>query len=77
MFANREVPEPLLLALVKVFEIVPPMVDTNLDKGARKRRGQTYFGMSVGSFIIPAMKGLVNDEFEIRVKDPDPLAVFP
>ncbi len=28
---------------VKVFELIPPMVDTNLDKGARKARGQTVF----------------------------------
>ena len=31
---------------VKVFEMIPPMVDTNLDKGARKARGQTYFGLT-------------------------------
>ncbi|HTY90683.1 MAG TPA: SDR family NAD(P)-dependent oxidoreductase, partial [Methanocella sp.] len=30
---------------VKVFELIPPMVDTNLDKGARRARGQTYFGI--------------------------------
>jgi uncharacterized oxidoreductase len=55
---------------VRVFELIPPMVDTNLDKGARKARGQTYFGMSTAEFIVPVMKALENDEFEIRVQDP-------
>ena len=56
---------------VKVFELIPPMVDTNLDKGARKARGQTYFGMSTAAFIVPAMKSFTNDEYEIRVQDPN------
>ena len=47
------------------------MVDTNLDKGARKARGQTYFGMSTAAFIVPAMKSFTNDEYEIRVQDPN------
>ena len=55
---------------VKVFELIPPMVDTNLDKGARKARGQTYFGLTTDEFIIPAMKAFENDEYEIRVQDP-------
>jgi uncharacterized oxidoreductase len=55
---------------VKVFELIPPMVDTNLDKGARKARGQTYFGLTTAEFIIPAMKAFENDEYEIRVQDP-------
>lgn len=55
---------------VKVFELIPPMVDTDLDKGARKARGQTYFGLTTTEFIIPAMKSLENDEYEIRVQDP-------
>ena len=55
---------------VKVFELIPPMVDTNLDKGARKARGQTYFGLTTAEFILPAMKSFANDEYEIRVQDP-------
>lgn len=55
---------------VKVFEMIPPMVDTDLDKGARKARGQTYFGLTTKEFIIPAMKSFENDEYEIRVQDP-------
>ncbi|MGA7628038.1 SDR family oxidoreductase [Methanoregula sp.] len=56
---------------VRVFEMIPPMVDTNLDKGARKARGQTHFGMSPADFIVPAMRSFANDEYEIRVRDPN------
>ena len=55
---------------VKVFELIPPMVDTNLDKGARKARGQTYFGLTTAEFILPVMKSFANDDYEIRVQDP-------
>jgi uncharacterized oxidoreductase len=55
---------------VKVFELIPPMVDTNLDKGARKARGQKYFGIKTEEFVQPAMKAFESDEYEIRVIDP-------
>jgi uncharacterized oxidoreductase len=55
---------------VKVFELIPPMVDTNLDNGARKARGQTYFGITTIEFVQPAMKAFEVDEYEIRVIDP-------
>ena len=55
---------------VKVFELIPPMVDTNLDNGARKARGQTYFGITTTEFVQPAMKAFESDEYEIRVTDP-------
>jgi uncharacterized oxidoreductase len=55
---------------VKVFELIPPMVDTNLDKGARKARGQTYFGITTDELIQPAVKAFEADEYEIRVTDP-------
>ena len=56
---------------VKVFELIPPMVDTNLDKGARKARGQTYFGITTAELVPHAMKAFETDEFEIRVSDPN------
>ena len=56
---------------VKVFELIPPMVATNLDKGARKARGQTYFGITTAELIAPAMKAFEKDEYEIRVTDPN------
>lgn len=52
---------------VKVFELIPPMVDTNLDKDERKARGQTYFGITTIEFVQPAMKAFESDEYEIRV----------
>jgi uncharacterized oxidoreductase len=55
---------------VKVFELIPPMVDTNLDKGARKTRGQTYFGITTDELVQPAMKAFELDEYEIHVIDP-------
>lgn len=54
---------------VKVFELIPPMVDTNLDKGARKARGQTYFGITTDELIQSAIKAFEADEYEIRVTD--------
>ncbi|HEY3421938.1 MAG TPA: SDR family NAD(P)-dependent oxidoreductase [Methanocellaceae archaeon] len=56
---------------VKVFELIPPMVDTNLDKGARKARGQTYFGITTAELVPHAMKAFETDEYEIRVTDPN------
>jgi uncharacterized oxidoreductase len=56
---------------VRVFELIPPMVDTNLDKGARKARGQTYFGITTDELIQPAMKAFELDEYEIRVMTQD------
>lgn len=56
---------------VKVFELIPPMVDTNLDKGARKARGQTYFGITTDELVEPALKAFETDEYEIHVIDPE------
>jgi hypothetical protein len=46
------------------------MVDTNLDKGVRKARGQTYFGITTDELVQPVMKAFEADEYEIRVIDP-------
>jgi len=61
---------------VKVFELIPPMVDTNLDKGARKARGQTYFGITTVELIPLTMKAFESDEYEIRVTDPKLAAIM-
>jgi uncharacterized oxidoreductase len=55
---------------VKVFELIPPMVDTDLDQGARKARGQTYFGITAAELVQPVMKAFETDEYEICVTDP-------
>ena len=51
---------------VKVFEAIPTIVDTDLDKGARKARGETYLGITTSEYIKPVMKAFENDQYEIR-----------
>ena len=55
---------------VRVFELIPPMADTNLDKGSRKARGMTYFGIPAAAVARPALQAFARDEYEIRVTDP-------
>ena len=43
---------------VKVFELIPPMVDTNLDKGARKARGTDIFRHHHGRIDRSGHEGL-------------------
>ncbi len=52
---------------IKVFEIIPPTVDTELDKGARNRRGQQYGGIPPSEIADAAMKALEKDEYEAAV----------
>jgi uncharacterized oxidoreductase len=52
---------------VKVFEIVPPTVDTELDKGARDRRGQTDRGIQPAIVAKTTLQAMKNDEFELAV----------
>jgi uncharacterized oxidoreductase len=52
---------------VKVFEIIPPIVDTDLDKGERKARGQVNRGIppeEVAKASLPALKA---DVYEIAI----------
>ncbi len=51
----------------KVFEIIPPTVDTELDKGARERRGTKYRGISPSEVAGATMKALEKDEYEVAV----------
>ena len=52
---------------IKVFEIVPPTVDTELDKGARDERGQEDKGIQPEAVAAAAVQALGKDEFEIAV----------
>jgi uncharacterized oxidoreductase len=52
---------------IKVFEIIPPTVDTELDRGARNRRGQQYRGIPPSEIADAAMKALGEDEYEAAV----------
>jgi uncharacterized oxidoreductase len=52
---------------IKVFEIIPPTVDTDLDRGARADRRQEYRGIPPMEVAEAALAGIARDEFEIAV----------
>jgi uncharacterized oxidoreductase len=52
---------------IKIFEVSPPVVDTDLDKGARDQRGQTNKGLKPEVVATETLKGLSNDNYNIPV----------
>lgn len=50
---------------IKVFEVVPPGVDTELNLEGRAKRGNYKTGLTPEEFVSAFMKGLENDIFEI------------
>ncbi len=52
---------------IKVFEFIPPIVDTELDQGARDKRYQADRGIKPREFVGPAMNALNKDIFEAAV----------
>jgi uncharacterized oxidoreductase len=52
---------------VKVFEVIPPTVNTELDRGARAKRGQKDLGIPAGQAADEIVKGLEEDRPEIAV----------
>ena len=46
---------------VKVIEIVPPMVDTDLNKGGRNAAHVKFRGISVSEYMLTIVNGLKND----------------
>ncbi len=52
---------------IKVFEIIPPTVDTELDKGARARRGQKDRGIKPDEVASAALPALAADQYELAV----------
>jgi uncharacterized oxidoreductase len=52
---------------IRVFEVIPPTVNTELDKGARARRGQTDRGIPAEVVAKATLAGLEKDESEIAV----------
>ncbi len=52
---------------VKVFEVIPPTVDTQLDKGTRDLRNMTYRGIPPADVATAMMKSLREDEYECLV----------
>ncbi|MGA2625226.1 MAG: SDR family oxidoreductase [Bacteroidota bacterium] len=52
---------------IKVFEIIPPTVDTELDQGARARRGQSDRGIKPEEVALATIQGLHKDECELAI----------
>ena len=50
---------------IKVFEVVPPAVDTELNPEGRAKRGNFKANLTPEEFVASVMKGLKNDVFEI------------
>ncbi len=52
---------------IKVFEILPPMVDTELDGGDRDHRETRDRGMNADEFARQAIESIHNDEYEAAI----------
>jgi uncharacterized oxidoreductase len=50
---------------IKVFEVVPPAVDTELNPEGRAKRSNFRVDLKPGEFVAAVMKGIANDTFEI------------
>jgi uncharacterized oxidoreductase len=50
---------------IKVFEVVPPAVDTDLNPQGRATRGGYKANLTSTEFVAAVMKGIANDVFEI------------
>jgi uncharacterized oxidoreductase len=52
---------------IKVYEIIPPSVDTELGHDRREDKNQSHGGIPVSEFIEGAITALKNDEYEAAV----------
>jgi uncharacterized oxidoreductase len=52
---------------IKVFEVIPPTVDTELDKGARAQRRQEDRGMPPVEVASATLNALENDRYEVTI----------
>ena len=50
---------------IRVFEVVPPAVDTELNEEGRAKRGNFKVDLKPAEFVASVMKGFENDVFEI------------
>jgi uncharacterized oxidoreductase len=57
--------EQLAMVGIRVFEVVPPAVDTGLNPGGRARRGNFKANLGPKEFVATVMEGLRNDVAEI------------
>jgi len=54
---------------IKVFEIAPPAVDTELGQDRRTDKAQSHGGMAIEPFLDAAMAALSSDRFEAPIGD--------
>lgn len=59
---------------IKVFEVIPPIVDTELDRGSRARRGMENRGISPSEVAEAVLHGLESDKYEIAIGDAEKLS---
>ncbi len=52
---------------VKVFDVAPPLVKTDLDNGAREKRGQKQKGISPEQVAKETLQGIAKDNYKINV----------
>jgi len=52
---------------IRVFEIIPPIVDTELDRGAREERKQEDRGIPPFEVTKVVLKALENNEYEVAI----------
>ncbi|HEY3420481.1 MAG TPA: SDR family NAD(P)-dependent oxidoreductase [Methanomassiliicoccales archaeon] len=52
---------------VKVFEIIPPIVDTDLDQGQRNARGQTNRGIPPSEVAKATLQAFGSDVYELAI----------
>jgi len=52
---------------IKVYEIIPPMVDTDLGKGTTEEGEQEFKGIPPSQVAAAVLTGMANDEYEIAV----------
>ena len=52
---------------IKVFEVIPPTTDTELDRGARDRRDQVDRGIQPDIVAKAAIEAMAKNEFEVAV----------
>jgi uncharacterized oxidoreductase len=57
--------QQLLKVGIKVFEVVPPAVDTELNPEGRAKRGKYKVDLKPAEFVSAVMKGFNNNTFEI------------
>ncbi|BAY42844.1 short-chain dehydrogenase/reductase SDR [Scytonema sp. HK-05] len=62
---------------IKVFEVAPPIVDTELDRGARENREQENLVISPVEVAEAALKGIKEDQLEIVIGLADNLRSAP